>query len=103
MCNSEVIRESLPTDFEKSLNKIPAVLIGRLAVDSRYKGRGYGEHALVNALRMIQNISLISAIKVVVVDALNMSAKNFYMNYGFKEFDDDKMRLFISMKEINTL
>jgi len=75
-------------------------LIGRLAVDKNYKGRGYGGITLAEALKQIRSISKITGIKIVLVDALNDSAVSFYKAYGFEELDDDKMRLFISINNL---
>jgi hypothetical protein len=56
----------------------------------------------VEALKQIQAISKITGIKVVLVDALNESAVSFYKDYGFNELDDDKMKLFISIADIES-
>ncbi len=55
---------------------------------------------MAEALKQIRAISKITGIKVVLVDALNESAVDFYKAYGFEELDDEKMRLFISVSEI---
>ena len=57
--------------------------------------KGYGASTLVEALKQIKTISRVTGIKIVIVDALNISAASFYKNFGFIEFDDDPMRLFI--------
>ncbi len=56
----------------------------------------------MEALKQIQAISKITGIKVVLVDALNESAVSFYKDYGFNELDDDKMKLFISIADIES-
>lgn len=37
------------------------------------------------------------------MDALNESAVSFYKAYGFVELDDDKMKLFISVADIDSI
>ena len=52
-CNSSVIEyESLPDAYQRKMPAypIPAVLIGKLAVDNTVKGQGLGRELLVNAL-----------------------------------------------------
>lgn len=83
--------------------QIPATLIGRLAVDKNYKGKGYGGITLAEALKQIRTVSKITGIKIVLVDALNHSAVSFYKAYGFNELDDDKMKLFVTTAEIDCL
>lgn len=102
-CNYSIQREVLSTHSRFPTPVIPATLIGRLAVDSDYKGQGYGAYTLVEALKQIKTISAITGINIVIVDALNESAKEFYKNFGFIEFDDDKMRLFITIASISEL
>ncbi|OFZ13003.1 MAG: hypothetical protein A2X86_09260 [Bdellovibrionales bacterium GWA2_49_15] len=93
----------MASKFGIPVKQVPATLIGRLAVDKTYKGQGYGAITLVQALKQIRTMSKISAIKIVVVDALNASAVSFYKNFGFIEFDDDPMRLFINTVMIDDL
>ncbi|HAZ12966.1 MAG TPA: hypothetical protein DCY86_09290 [Bdellovibrionales bacterium] len=102
-CNYSVQKESVASKFGIPVKQVPATLIGRLAVDKTYKGQGYGAITLVQALKQIRTMSKISAIKIVVVDALNASAVSFYKNFGFIEFDDDPMRLFINTVMIDDL
>lgn len=66
-----------------------------------YKGKGYGGITLAEALKQIRAISKIIGIRVVLVDAINESAVSFYKAYGFNELDDDKMKLFISVADID--
>ena len=74
---------------------LPATLLGRLAVKSETKGKGYGQLLLVNALtRAYVNSSVIGSIAVV-VDAKNKEAMNFYKRYGFLELRDNQ--LFMTM------
>lgn len=62
---------------------IPVVLLGRLAVDQRYRGQGIGAFLLERALRR----SMLSAEHIglsgVVVHAIDESAKAFYLKFGF--------------------
>jgi ribosomal protein S18 acetylase RimI-like enzyme len=56
---------------------------------------------LADALKQIRAISKVTGIKVVLVDALNESAINFYKAYGFDELDDDKMKLFMKVSGVD--
>ena len=50
----------LPPDISKKLPKypdIPVTLLGRLAVDWRYRGHGFGERLLMDALRRSWDLS----------------------------------------------
>lgn len=73
---------------------IPAALIGRLAVDSRYQGKGAGRHLLAHALANVRRVASIAGLAAVVVDAKNGDAAAFYRRFGFLPFDDGGLRLF---------
>lgn len=90
----------------KSLPKyplLPATLLGRLAVDVNYQGKGLGEVVLVDALKR----SLLATVQVasiaVVVDALNERAASFYQKYGFQQFKQHPLKLYLSMQSVAQL
>ena len=99
---SQIERESLPENHSKGLPRypVPALLIGKLAVDKSMQGRGLGEELLVSALKKAARISAEVGIFAVRVDAINQQAKNFYLKYGFIPFQDNTMKLFLPMKVI---
>ncbi len=82
---------------------LPAVLLGRLAVDSGYQGKGYGGFLLLDAMKRCFELSDRLAAVAMVVDAISQSVASFYQDYGFIEFPDDPMKLYISMVEIEKL
>jgi predicted GNAT family N-acyltransferase len=94
----------LPTEISKKLSKYPvapATLLGRLAVDKNYRGKGLGEFLLMNALyRSLQNEIASMA---VVVDAKDDTARSFYEHYDFIRFPNSPYRLFLPMKSIEKL
>jgi ribosomal protein S18 acetylase RimI-like enzyme len=95
-----VALDDLPPDLKKKLPRyptIPAVLIGRLAVDRRFQGRRLGEALLANALRRLLNAEIAAAIAI--VDAKDESAAKFYQRYGFRELTATPRRLFIPLSE----
>lgn len=88
--------------FPRSMS-LPAVLLGRLAVDVSVKGQGLGEYLLMDALARAHRIaeSEIRAVAVV-VDALPDAVK-FYERYGFQQLLDDRLHLYLSMDAIKKL
>lgn len=79
---------------------VSATLLGRLAVDHRFKGRGHGARLLQHALRKCLTWSRESASALVVVDALHDTAKAFYEKYGFLPLTDEPLRLYLQMETI---
>jgi GNAT superfamily N-acetyltransferase len=94
--------ESLPEDTARKLPSypIPAILIGRLAVDLNCQGKGLGEELLVDALNRIVQIAEELGIYAVRVDAINERAKQFYLKYEFLSFKDRPLSLFLPLKTI---
>jgi GNAT superfamily N-acetyltransferase len=82
---------------------IPVAHLGRLAVDKQAKGQGVGAFLLIDALRRIAQVADQMGIYAVEVYALNESAKQFYLKYGFTPLEDDPLHLYLSMKKIRKL
>jgi GNAT superfamily N-acetyltransferase len=101
-----VLAESLPPDVTRRLPRyaeLPAVLLGRLAVDTRYRDQGFGRRLLVDALRRAFVGSRQISALAVVVDAKDATVRSFYERYGFRPLRDDPRRLFRSMETIGEL
>jgi predicted GNAT family N-acyltransferase len=82
----------------------PASLIGRLAVDRRYAGRGYGRDLLFDALTKASEVTPTVASLAVVVDALDAEAQKSYEHYGFISLEiPGKRRLILPMKTVEKL
>lgn len=96
-----------PIDFKKLPARLKnkhhgltsAALIARLAIDSRYKGKGLGEWLLIDALRKLLMASETVAFPVVIVDSKE-GAIDFYSKYGFTAFEDIDNKLFITIADI---
>ena len=100
--SGETAFNDLPTDIGKKLPKypVPIMRIGRLAVDKTQKGKGLGRELLVDALPRALKAADLMGVFAVVVDARNDAAKSFYKKYGFTEFKDKPMVLFIAIETI---
>jgi GNAT superfamily N-acetyltransferase len=103
---TSILLADLPNETARRLPKyphMPATLLGRLAIDSRFQGRGYGELLIIDALRRALQATTEVASYAVVVDAINERAWSFYEHYEFCAFPDRKLRLFLPMKTIADL
>lgn len=93
-----VVLEALPSTLTKRLPNypyVPAILIGRLAVDVRYHNQGFGRRLLVNALQKAHKLSQEITILAVIVHAKNNDVADFYKQYGFSSFPDESLHLFL--------
>ncbi|NOH85982.1 GNAT family N-acetyltransferase [Vibrio sp. 03-59-1] len=92
--------KALPDKLQKKhQSSTSGGLIARLAVDERYKGKGFGEWLLIDALRKLLAASDSVAFPVVIVDAKD-GAKDFYERYGFQAFQDAENKLFITISDV---
>jgi GNAT superfamily N-acetyltransferase len=79
---------------------LPATLLGRLAVNRAHRGQNLGRLLLIDALRRsLRNTSEVASIGVV-VDALDESARAFYLHHEFGQLRDHPNRLLILMATI---
>ena len=93
-----VEKDDLPTNHTKKLpnRSIPAVLLGRMAVDNTQQGQGLGAWLMRNAQSRILLASESVAFHSVIVDAKD-GAVEFYLKYGFIHFANNPNRLFLPM------
>jgi GNAT superfamily N-acetyltransferase len=106
LSNTSIKLAVLPDSYAKKLPKyqeVPAVLLGRLAVDAAHLRKGYGGDLLIDALRRVYLASLQTACWCVVVDALHEKAAEFYRHYDFVVLPENPLRLFLPLKTISKL
>jgi ribosomal protein S18 acetylase RimI-like enzyme len=95
--------EHLPQSIAKKLPKYPIVgvtLIGRLAVDSEYRGYGWGKLLIMDALYRSLGVSKTTGCFAAIVDAIDDEAVRFYQRFEFQTFPDQPYKLFRTMKNI---
>jgi GNAT superfamily N-acetyltransferase len=73
----------------------PALLLGRLAVDARYRGAGHGEYLPLDAMRRAVHASKDAGTIALVVDAIDEGAAQFYRRFEFVRFEDEPLRLYL--------
>lgn len=99
-----IVLAELPLEITRKLPRyphVPATLLGRLAVDRRYQGKGYGRFLLADAL--FKSLKSEIASFAVIVDALDERARHFYELEGFLHLPDQPRRLFLPMADIENL
>ena len=94
----------LPPDVARKLPRyplVPATLLGRLAVDIRYRGQGYGRFLLADALHRVVRSDIASF--AIVVDAKDDAARRFYERESFLPLLDQPMKLYRPTADIAKL
>ena len=64
--------------------EVPLLLLGRLAIDAAFQGRGLGAALLADALRRCAAASSIAGVRGVIAHAIDDEAVRFYMHHGFE-------------------
>jgi GNAT superfamily N-acetyltransferase len=103
LSSRELKIEQLPTEIARKAGRyghVGITLLGRMAVDEKYKGTGLGVLTLMNALEKSLLASREVASWAVFVEAIDDPAANFYRKYGFIELPEAKHKLFLPMKTI---
>lgn len=96
----------LPASVVKKLPRyplLPATLLGRLAVHQDHRGRSLGRLLFMDALaRSWRNTQEVASVGVV-AEAINDTARDFYLHHEFIPLADQPNRLFIPMRTLDLL
>lgn len=79
---------------------IPAVLLARLAVDASVQGHGIGAWLLQDAMRRALSASEAVGMRILLVHALDDTARSFYERWGFEPSPTDPLNLQMLFKDI---
>jgi N-acetylglutamate synthase-like GNAT family acetyltransferase len=85
---------------ELPLYPIPMILLARLAVDIREKGKGLGKGLLRDAMLRTLQAADIAGLRAMLTHAKNDEAKKFYEKFGFEASPTDPLHLMLSIKDI---
>ena len=92
------IQKKLP----KGYLSIPTTLLGRLAIDKNYQGKGIGKIVLIDALKRCYEISQKIGSFAIVVGPIDEEAEKFYKKYDFIKLPDSE-KMFIATKTLQEL
>ncbi len=103
LASASLLLADLPASIGKKLPRyptVPAVRMGRLAVDRAFKGQGLGGALLADALDRAA-ISEIAAFALV-VDAKDEAAGAFYRHHDFIALPDSPLTLFLPLATVQS-
>jgi GNAT superfamily N-acetyltransferase len=78
---------------------VPVMVIGRLAVDLHWQGKGIGRALLRDAILRTLQAAEIAGIRAILVHAISEEAKRFYEQCGFTASPLDAMTLMVNVKD----
>lgn len=101
LASASLLLADLPASTSKKLPRyptVPAVRMGRLAVDRAFKGQGLGGALLADALDRAARAEI--AAYALMVDAKDESAADFYRHHGFIALPDSPRTLFLPLATV---
>lgn len=102
LCMGELRRDDLPESEKRRLphHPIPVLRIAHLATDLKHRSKGHATHMLVDALQKAVLLSTTVGLHAVEVHALNNTAQQFYLAFGFHPLTDDPHHLYLPIATI---
>jgi ribosomal protein S18 acetylase RimI-like enzyme len=95
----------LPPELARKLPRypIPVALLGRLAVDCAFQGKGLGSILVADACRKVLAASRALAVAGLVVDAKDAAAVAFYRHFGFLSLPGRVDRLLLPLRVLSEI
>jgi ribosomal protein S18 acetylase RimI-like enzyme len=105
LSSGSIQKDEIPEKEAKKLPRyadVPFAVIGRLAVDKQYQGKGYGDYLLVEAFTQILNVAELVGVAGIFVDPIDTSSIEFYRRFGFIKLNSSD-RMFIPIATVRDL
>jgi GNAT superfamily N-acetyltransferase len=102
MAPSAVVPNALPRSIRTGQppDPVPCLLLGQLAIDSNWSGRGIGTGLLKHALERCVTAAALIGGRALMVHAVDTGAAAFWRRRGFVPSRDDPLVLFRSTADI---
>lgn len=103
LASASLLLSDLPLTLKKKLPRyptVPAVRMGRLAVDQDFRGMGLGAALLADALIRASRSEIASY--ALMVDAKDDAAAAFYQHHGFIALADLPLTLFLPLASVRS-
>jgi GNAT superfamily N-acetyltransferase len=84
ICIGQIFSQDVVGSMQRNMpRQIPAVILGRLAIDEKWQGRGLGKALLQDVVqRSVRATKEVSA-RLLVVHSISAEAEAFYLHHGF--------------------
>jgi GNAT superfamily N-acetyltransferase len=101
LATASIASELAPGQLRRNMpDPIPAMVLGRLAVDRAWQGRGLGKALLRDAVLRTLQVSELVGVKALLVHALSEAAVRFYLVNGFRPFPQNPDTLFLPLADV---
>lgn len=93
-------KQKLLPEKSRGMFERPAIRIGQLIIDKKFRGRKFGATAIKFIISIARLLSIYFPCRLLVVDAIDESAKSFYQKLNFIELPDDDSTLVLDLAPI---
>ena len=99
---ASILRSTAPTRIRRNQpEQIPAILLARLAVDERHKGKGLGAALLKHFMLKAIEVGASVGVRVLLIHAKDEEAQAFYDHYGFVESPLDPLVMMMLLTDLS--
>lgn len=103
LASGAVKQPEAPGRFRRNMpDPIPVAILGRLAIDQKYQGRGLGRALIRDAGLRLLNAAEILGIRGLLAHAISDDARAFYNAVGFLPSPSDPMMLMVGLHDLNS-
>jgi GNAT superfamily N-acetyltransferase len=95
--------DATPRVSKSMPDPVPAILLGRLAADSKEAGKGLGSFLLRDAIIRTLAAAEVVGVRVLLVHAASEAARKFYADRGFEPSPTDPLQLMIMLKDATAI
>jgi GNAT superfamily N-acetyltransferase len=100
LANGSILAAGAPGRVKRNMpDPIPVMILGRLAVDQTWQGKGLGMALLRDAVLRTLQAAEIAGIRAILVHALHERAASFYRHAGFIPSPMDDYILMLTLKD----
>jgi len=101
LANGAAVHTDAPGSVKRNMpNPVPVMVIGRLAIDLNFQGRGIGSALLKDAVLRTAQAAEIAGIRAILVHAISPAAKRFYERLGFVASPTNPMTLMVTVRAV---
>jgi len=101
LASGAIATDVVPGRFRRNMpDPVPIVILGRLAVDRSWQGRGLGRGLFRDAALRVAQAADTIGIRGILVHAISEPARDFYLALGFDECPGQPMMLVVTLADL---